>query len=73
MIWWAVGFVLPRVRLQAQDLMLTKTQTCVQELTTELRNRCLELKEQSHRIQDGEKLLQVRAGGVGGVVLLKSI
>lgn len=64
-----MGFVWPWVRLQAQDLMLTKTQTCVQELTTELRNRCLELKEQSHRIQDGEKLLQVWAGLVEDIVV----
>uniref|UniRef100_A0A3Q4BG97 Kinesin motor domain-containing protein n=1 Tax=Mola mola TaxID=94237 RepID=A0A3Q4BG97_MOLML len=48
----------PWVRLQAQESMLAQSQTCIQELTTELRNRCLELKELSHRIQDEEKLLQ---------------
>ncbi|KAG7510287.1 kinesin KIF15 [Solea senegalensis] len=45
-------------RLQAQDSMLAQSQTCVQELTTELRNRCLELRELNQRIQDEEKLLQ---------------
>lgn len=41
--------------------MLAQSQTCVQELTTELRNRCLELRDMNHRIQDEEKLIQVRA------------
>ncbi|XP_028993905.1 kinesin-like protein KIF15-B [Betta splendens] len=45
-------------KLQTQESMLTKSQTCVQELTTELRNRCLELRDLSHKIQDEEKLLQ---------------
>ena len=40
--------------------MLAQSQTCVQELTTELRNRCLELREANERVQDEEKLLQVR-------------
>ncbi|XP_069571062.1 kinesin-like protein KIF15 [Brachyistius frenatus] len=44
-------------RLQAQESMLAQSHTCVQELTTELKNRCLELRELSHRIQDEEKLL----------------
>lgn len=48
------------VRLQEQDTTLAKSQTCVQELTTELRNRCLELRELNQRIFDEEKLLQVR-------------
>lgn len=39
--------------------MLAKSQTCVQELTTELRNRCLELRDLSHRLREEEKLLQV--------------
>lgn len=51
--------------------MLAQSQTCVQELTTELRNRCLELRELSHRIQDEEKLLQVRAGLVEYIFLNK--
>lgn len=51
-VWW--------VRLQAQESMLAQSHTCVQELTSELRNRCLELRELSHRIQNDEKLLQVR-------------
>ena len=50
------------IRLQAQEAMLAQSQTCVQELTTELRNRCLELRDMNHRIQDEEKLIQVRAG-----------
>ncbi len=54
-------FVL-RSRLQAQESMLAQSQTCVQELTTELRNRCLELRELRERIQDEDKLVQVRAG-----------
>uniref|UniRef100_A0A8C2ZEK5 Kinesin family member 15 n=1 Tax=Cyclopterus lumpus TaxID=8103 RepID=A0A8C2ZEK5_CYCLU len=41
-----------------QDSMLARSQTCVQELTTELRNRCLELRDLSLRMQDEEKLLQ---------------
>uniref|UniRef100_A0A8P4FYN7 Kinesin motor domain-containing protein n=1 Tax=Dicentrarchus labrax TaxID=13489 RepID=A0A8P4FYN7_DICLA len=45
-------------RLQAQESMVAQSQTCVQELTNELRNRCLELRELNHRIQDEEKLLQ---------------
>ncbi|XP_026165853.1 kinesin-like protein KIF15 isoform X2 [Mastacembelus armatus] len=46
-------------RLQAQESMLGQSQTCVQELTTELRNRCLELRDLSmRRQQDDEKLLQ---------------
>uniref|UniRef100_A0A3P8U281 Kinesin family member 15 n=1 Tax=Amphiprion percula TaxID=161767 RepID=A0A3P8U281_AMPPE len=44
--------------LQAQESMLAQSQTCVQELTTELRNRCLELRELSQRIHDEEKLVQ---------------
>uniref|UniRef100_A0A8C4FC27 Kinesin motor domain-containing protein n=1 Tax=Dicentrarchus labrax TaxID=13489 RepID=A0A8C4FC27_DICLA len=46
------------IRLQAQESMVAQSQTCVQELTNELRNRCLELRELNHRIQDEEKLLQ---------------
>lgn len=47
------------VRLQAQESMLAQSQTCVQELTNEVKNRCLELREMSLRIHDEEKLLQV--------------
>uniref|UniRef100_A0A672ZMQ7 Kinesin family member 15 n=1 Tax=Sphaeramia orbicularis TaxID=375764 RepID=A0A672ZMQ7_9TELE len=43
---------------KAQESMLAQSQTCVQELTTELRNRCLELRDVSQRVQDEEKLLQ---------------
>lgn len=45
-------------KLQAQDSMLAHSQTCVQELTTELRDRCLELRDLSQRIQDEDKLIQ---------------
>ncbi|KAK9533672.1 hypothetical protein VZT92_008776 [Zoarces viviparus] len=45
-------------RLQAQDSMLVQSQTCVQELTTNLSNRCLELRELRQRMQEEEKLLQ---------------
>lgn len=38
---------------------MAQTQTCVQELTNEVKNRCLELREMSLRINDEEKLLQV--------------
>lgn len=48
------------ISLQEQESMLAQSQTCVQELTTELRNRCLELREVNERVQDEEKLLQVR-------------
>ncbi|XP_078133812.1 kinesin-like protein KIF15 isoform X2 [Sander vitreus] len=44
--------------LQTQESMLAQSQTCVQELTNELRNRCLELRELSQRIQDEERLIQ---------------
>uniref|UniRef100_A0A3Q3GD65 Kinesin family member 15 n=1 Tax=Labrus bergylta TaxID=56723 RepID=A0A3Q3GD65_9LABR len=37
------------IRLQAKESMLTQSQTCVQDLTAELRNRCLELRELNHR------------------------
>lgn len=40
--------------------MLAQSQKCVQELTSELRIRCLEVRELSHRIQNEEKLVQVR-------------
>uniref|UniRef100_A0A8D2ZK34 Kinesin motor domain-containing protein n=1 Tax=Scophthalmus maximus TaxID=52904 RepID=A0A8D2ZK34_SCOMX len=43
---------------KAQESMLAQSQTCVQELTTELRNRCLELRELNQRIHDEDKLLQ---------------
>ena len=46
--------------MQAQETMLAQSQTCVQELTNELRNRCLELREQSLKEQDHDKVLQVR-------------
>lgn len=39
---------------------MAQSQKCVQELTCELRNRCLELRELSCNMQDQEKLLQVR-------------
>ncbi|XP_040915830.1 kinesin-like protein KIF15-A isoform X2 [Toxotes jaculatrix] len=45
-------------RLQAQESLLAQSQTCVQQLTTELRNRCLELRELNQRAQVEEKLLQ---------------
>ncbi|XP_071353641.1 kinesin-like protein KIF15 [Trachinotus anak] len=45
-------------RLQEREAMLAQSQTCVQELTTELRNRCLELRELNQRAQEEEKLLQ---------------
>ncbi|KAM9786381.1 kinesin-like protein KIF15 isoform X2 [Syngnathus typhle] len=45
-------------KMQAQDSMLAQSQTCVQELTAELRNRCLELRELSQRVQDEDKLLK---------------
>ncbi|XP_049595746.1 kinesin-like protein KIF15 [Syngnathus scovelli] len=45
-------------KMQAQDSMLAQSQNCVQELTAELRNRCLELRELSQRVQDEDKLLK---------------
>ncbi|XP_046903869.1 kinesin-like protein KIF15-B [Hypomesus transpacificus] len=45
-------------RLQLQESMLAQSQTCVQELTHELRNRCLEVRELSLRNQDQERLIQ---------------
>uniref|UniRef100_A0A3P9BKP8 Kinesin family member 15 n=1 Tax=Maylandia zebra TaxID=106582 RepID=A0A3P9BKP8_9CICH len=43
--------LLSAIRLQAQESMLVQSQTCIQELTTELRNRCLELRETNQRIE----------------------
>ncbi|XP_056151509.1 kinesin-like protein KIF15-A, partial [Lampris incognitus] len=45
-------------KLQAQELMLAQSQNFIQELTTELRNRCLELRELSLKELEQEKLLQ---------------
>uniref|UniRef100_A0A3Q2YFW8 Kinesin family member 15 n=3 Tax=Hippocampus comes TaxID=109280 RepID=A0A3Q2YFW8_HIPCM len=45
-------------KMQTQESMLAQSQTCVQELTTELRNRCLELRELSHRVQDEDRLVK---------------
>ncbi|XP_071767078.2 kinesin-like protein KIF15 [Centroberyx gerrardi] len=45
-------------KLQVEESMLAQSQTCVQELTTELRNRCLDLRELSQKEQDQEKTLQ---------------
>ncbi|CAN9502128.1 unnamed protein product [Ophioblennius macclurei] len=44
-------------RMQNQDSLLAQSQTCVQELTTELRNRCLELREKTLQVQEEQKLL----------------
>ncbi|MED6268302.1 hypothetical protein CHARACLAT_020999, partial [Characodon lateralis] len=46
-------------KLQEQESSFAQSQTCIQELTTELRNRCLELRELNLRVHDEEKLLQV--------------
>uniref|UniRef100_A0A665WIJ7 Kinesin family member 15 n=1 Tax=Echeneis naucrates TaxID=173247 RepID=A0A665WIJ7_ECHNA len=51
-------YILCPKRLQEQEAMLAQSQTCVQQLTTDLRNQCLELKELRQRINDEEKLLQ---------------
>lgn len=45
-------------KLHSQESLLAQSQTCVQELTSELRNRCLELRELSERVQDEENLIQ---------------
>ncbi|PWA16612.1 hypothetical protein CCH79_00004442, partial [Gambusia affinis] len=45
-------------KLQEQESSFAQSQTCIQELTTELRNRCLELRELNQRVHDEEKLLQ---------------
>ncbi|XP_061552601.1 kinesin-like protein KIF15 isoform X2 [Phycodurus eques] len=45
-------------KLQSQESMLAQSQTCIQELTSELRNRCLELRELSQRVQEEDKLLK---------------
>lgn len=44
--------------MQAKETMLAQSQTCVQELTNELRNRCLELRELSLKEQDHDKVFQ---------------
>ncbi|CAJ1073379.1 kinesin-like protein KIF15-B [Xyrichtys novacula] len=45
-------------KMQAQESLLAQSQSCVQELTSELRNRCFELRELNQRVLDEEKLLQ---------------
>ncbi|XP_067235337.1 kinesin-like protein KIF15 isoform X1 [Chanodichthys erythropterus] len=45
--------------LQHKEVTLAQSQTCVQELTTELRNRCLELRELRQKEHQQEKLQQV--------------
>uniref|UniRef100_A0A3B4BWJ8 Kinesin motor domain-containing protein n=1 Tax=Pygocentrus nattereri TaxID=42514 RepID=A0A3B4BWJ8_PYGNA len=45
------------VSLQNKEVTLAQSQTCVQELTTELRNRCLELREL--RLKDQEQEVEV--------------
>ncbi|XP_061599761.1 kinesin-like protein KIF15 isoform X2 [Cololabis saira] len=45
-------------RLQTQESVLAQSQTCIQELTAELRNRCVELKDLGQRMHEEEKLLQ---------------
>lgn len=47
-------------RLQAQESMFAQSQTSVQELTSQLRDRCLELRELSLKEHEQEKLLNVR-------------
>uniref|UniRef100_A0A8C7RE03 Kinesin motor domain-containing protein n=1 Tax=Oncorhynchus mykiss TaxID=8022 RepID=A0A8C7RE03_ONCMY len=44
--------------LQSQESLLAQSHICVQELTNELRNRCLELRELSTKEHDKERLLQ---------------
>uniref|UniRef100_A0A9J8BTH0 Kinesin motor domain-containing protein n=1 Tax=Cyprinus carpio carpio TaxID=630221 RepID=A0A9J8BTH0_CYPCA len=44
--------------LQSNEVTLVQSQTCVQELTTELRNRCLELRELRQKDHQQEKLQQ---------------
>ncbi|XP_031435804.1 kinesin-like protein KIF15-A [Clupea harengus] len=44
--------------LQGQETTLSQSQTCVQELTSELRNRCLELRDLRLRGQEHDQLLQ---------------
>ncbi|XP_043083993.1 kinesin-like protein KIF15-A [Puntigrus tetrazona] len=46
--------------LQRKDVTLVQSQTCVQELTTELRNRCLELRDLREKDLQQEKQQQVR-------------
>uniref|UniRef100_A0A669B6Q3 Kinesin family member 15 n=1 Tax=Oreochromis niloticus TaxID=8128 RepID=A0A669B6Q3_ORENI len=54
------SFPFSAIRLQAQESMLVQSQTCIQELTTELRNRCLELRETNQRVVEEEKFIQVK-------------
>ncbi|XP_076841780.1 kinesin-like protein KIF15 isoform X2 [Brachyhypopomus gauderio] len=44
--------------LQHKDITLSQSQTCVQELTAELRNRCVELRELHLKDQEQERLVQ---------------
>lgn len=44
--------------LQRKEVTLSQSQTCVQELTSELRNRCLELRDLHIKGQEQDQLLQ---------------
>lgn len=78
-VYWGLNFFLLApysycvCRLQAQESMLAQSQKCVQELTGELRNRCLELRELNYNMQDQEKLLQVREGSSWKEMTLKTV
>ncbi|XP_056596432.1 kinesin-like protein KIF15-A isoform X2 [Triplophysa dalaica] len=47
-----------QTELQRNEVTLVQSQTCVQELTTELRNRCLELRDLRQKEHQHEKLQQ---------------
>uniref|UniRef100_A0A9J8DK28 Kinesin motor domain-containing protein n=1 Tax=Cyprinus carpio carpio TaxID=630221 RepID=A0A9J8DK28_CYPCA len=47
-----------QTELQRNEVTLVQSQTCVQELTTELRNRCLELRDLRQKDHQQEKLQQ---------------
>uniref|UniRef100_A0A665WIG0 Kinesin family member 15 n=1 Tax=Echeneis naucrates TaxID=173247 RepID=A0A665WIG0_ECHNA len=49
-------YILCPKRLQEQEAMLAQSQTCVQQLTTDLRNQCLELKDILSFLQENEVL-----------------
>uniref|UniRef100_A0A8C1QJQ4 Kinesin family member 15 n=1 Tax=Cyprinus carpio TaxID=7962 RepID=A0A8C1QJQ4_CYPCA len=45
--------------LQSNEVTLVQSQTCVQELTTELRNRCLELRQKDHQQEKLQQEIEV--------------
>lgn len=60
-------------RLQRKETSLVQSQRCIQELTNELRNRCLELRDMHVSAQQHEKLLQVSVPSKRGLAAQQAL